>query len=226
MLRTVARTDRGRVPRGEDRGARSTQQYRNMADGLKAEPRAVAFAVEAMRRAGLEPKLRHRPRRHRRLAAHGQGPADAEPVDRRAQPALAAGVDLPGGDGVGRAGAGRAGPGVGPMKAQGRTALGLGGSFISRTTTATTTCPTPPPGTASGTRPTGRSCPAAGCTCQCRITHTNTSTAHGTLSTSMSWFDQPRPGRVRVPARHERQQPPGPGSRPTAHSPVTGRANR
>ena len=28
-----------------------------MADGLKKEPRAVAFAQEAMRRAGLEPKL-------------------------------------------------------------------------------------------------------------------------------------------------------------------------
>jgi tripeptide aminopeptidase len=34
-----------------------TPQYRNMADGLKKEPRALAFAQEAMRRAGLEPKL-------------------------------------------------------------------------------------------------------------------------------------------------------------------------
>ena len=34
-----------------------TPQYRNMADGLAKEPRAVAFAEEAMRRAGLEPKL-------------------------------------------------------------------------------------------------------------------------------------------------------------------------
>jgi tripeptide aminopeptidase len=31
-------------------------QYRNMADGLSKEPRAVAFAEEAMRRAGLTPK--------------------------------------------------------------------------------------------------------------------------------------------------------------------------
>jgi tripeptide aminopeptidase len=31
-------------------------QYRNMADGLGKEPRALAFADEAMRRAGLEPK--------------------------------------------------------------------------------------------------------------------------------------------------------------------------
>ena len=34
-----------------------TKQYRNMADGLKNEPRAVKFAQEAMRQAGLEPKL-------------------------------------------------------------------------------------------------------------------------------------------------------------------------
>ncbi len=34
-----------------------TPQYRNMADGLKREPRALRFAEEAMRRAGLEPKL-------------------------------------------------------------------------------------------------------------------------------------------------------------------------
>jgi tripeptide aminopeptidase len=34
-----------------------TPQYRNMADGLGKEPRAVALAQEAMRRAGLEPRL-------------------------------------------------------------------------------------------------------------------------------------------------------------------------
>src|SRR5207237_963896 len=33
-----------------------TPQYRNMAEGLAKEPRAIAFAEEAMRRAGLEPK--------------------------------------------------------------------------------------------------------------------------------------------------------------------------
>jgi len=32
-------------------------QYRNMADGLRKEPRAAAFAEEAMRRVGLTPKL-------------------------------------------------------------------------------------------------------------------------------------------------------------------------
>ncbi|MFL5338607.1 MAG: peptidase T [Gemmataceae bacterium] len=33
------------------------KQYRNMADGVKREPRAMAYAVEAMKRAGLEPKI-------------------------------------------------------------------------------------------------------------------------------------------------------------------------
>lgn len=33
-----------------------TPQYRNMADGLVKEPRALTFAEEAMRRAGIEPK--------------------------------------------------------------------------------------------------------------------------------------------------------------------------
>ncbi len=33
------------------------QQYRNMRDGIAKEPRAVPFAVEATKRAGLEPKL-------------------------------------------------------------------------------------------------------------------------------------------------------------------------
>jgi tripeptide aminopeptidase len=34
-----------------------TPQYRNMADGLAKEPRAITFAEEAMRRAGLTPNL-------------------------------------------------------------------------------------------------------------------------------------------------------------------------
>jgi tripeptide aminopeptidase len=33
-----------------------TPQYRNLADGLAKEPRALAHAEEAMRRAGLTPK--------------------------------------------------------------------------------------------------------------------------------------------------------------------------
>jgi tripeptide aminopeptidase len=33
-----------------------TPQYRNMAEGLSKEPRAVTFAEDAMRRAGIEPR--------------------------------------------------------------------------------------------------------------------------------------------------------------------------
>ncbi len=55
LLRRVAAT-----VTAEYRGARIdvqvTPQYRNMAEGLKKEPRALAFAEEAMRRAGLQPK--------------------------------------------------------------------------------------------------------------------------------------------------------------------------
>jgi tripeptide aminopeptidase len=55
LLRAVARTVTADYP-----GARIditvTPQYRNMAEGLAREPRALAFAEEAMRRAGLEPK--------------------------------------------------------------------------------------------------------------------------------------------------------------------------
>lgn len=35
-----------------------TQQYRNMRDGIAKEPRAMQFAEEATRRAGMEPKLK------------------------------------------------------------------------------------------------------------------------------------------------------------------------
>ena len=47
--------------RAEHPGARIdvkiTPQYRNMAEGLAKEPRALAYAEQAMRRVGLEPKL-------------------------------------------------------------------------------------------------------------------------------------------------------------------------
>jgi tripeptide aminopeptidase len=34
-----------------------TKQYRNMADGMAKEPRAIPLAVEAMKKAGLSPKV-------------------------------------------------------------------------------------------------------------------------------------------------------------------------
>lgn len=56
LLRTVARSVTADYP-GARIDVQVTPQYRNMADGLAREPRAVAYAQEAMRRAGLEPKL-------------------------------------------------------------------------------------------------------------------------------------------------------------------------
>ncbi|HBI46805.1 MAG TPA: peptidase T [Planctomycetales bacterium] len=56
VLRTAARTVTTEYPQASI-DVQIIKQYRNMADGLKKEPRAVAFAEKAMRRAGLEPKL-------------------------------------------------------------------------------------------------------------------------------------------------------------------------
>jgi tripeptide aminopeptidase len=56
LLRTIARTVTAEYPQASI-DVQVTPQYRNMADGLKKEPRALAFAEEAMRRAGLQPKL-------------------------------------------------------------------------------------------------------------------------------------------------------------------------
>jgi tripeptide aminopeptidase len=56
LLRAIARTVAADYPRASI-DIQVTPQYRNMADGLKKEPRALAFAEEATRRAGLRPKL-------------------------------------------------------------------------------------------------------------------------------------------------------------------------
>jgi tripeptide aminopeptidase len=55
LLRSIARLLTAEFPQAQI-DVRIAPQYRNMADGLVKEPRAVAFAEEAMRRAGLEPK--------------------------------------------------------------------------------------------------------------------------------------------------------------------------
>jgi tripeptide aminopeptidase len=55
LLRCIARLLEAEHPRCKI-DVKVTPQYRNMADGLAKEPRALAFAEEAMRRAGLEPK--------------------------------------------------------------------------------------------------------------------------------------------------------------------------
>jgi tripeptide aminopeptidase len=55
LLRKVAALLQAEYPRARI-DVNVTAQYRNMADGLAKEPRAVAFAAEAMRHAGLTPK--------------------------------------------------------------------------------------------------------------------------------------------------------------------------
>jgi tripeptide aminopeptidase len=56
VLQTVARSLAVEFPQARV-DVKVTPQYRNMAEGLKKEPRALAFAEEAMRRTGLAPKL-------------------------------------------------------------------------------------------------------------------------------------------------------------------------
>jgi tripeptide aminopeptidase len=55
LLRTAARLVQAEYPQSSV-DVRIAPQYRNMADGLAKEPRALAFAETAMHRAGLEPK--------------------------------------------------------------------------------------------------------------------------------------------------------------------------
>ncbi|HVK12973.1 MAG TPA: peptidase T [Gemmataceae bacterium] len=56
LLRTIARTVEAEFPAAKVE-VQTSPQYRNMADGLVTEPRAVAYALEATRRAGMEPKV-------------------------------------------------------------------------------------------------------------------------------------------------------------------------
>lgn len=56
LLRAIARTITAEYPQASI-DVKITPQYRNMAEGLAQEPRALAYAQEAMRRAGLEPRL-------------------------------------------------------------------------------------------------------------------------------------------------------------------------
>ncbi len=56
LLRTVAQTITAEYPQASIDVA-ITPQYRNMAEGLAREPRALAFAEQAMRKAGLQPRL-------------------------------------------------------------------------------------------------------------------------------------------------------------------------
>jgi tripeptide aminopeptidase len=55
LLRDGARQIMTEYPQAQV-NVRITRQYRNMAEGLSKEPRVVKFALDALRRAGLEPK--------------------------------------------------------------------------------------------------------------------------------------------------------------------------
>ena len=55
LLRTVSRPILAEFPQAQI-DVQVTKQYRNMADGLAKDLRAIAFAEEAMHRAGLQPK--------------------------------------------------------------------------------------------------------------------------------------------------------------------------
>ncbi|NBO90951.1 MAG: peptidase T [Planctomycetia bacterium] len=56
LLRTIGRTVEAEYPTSRVEVS-VTPQYRNMADGLKREPQAIAHAALAMKRAGIEPRL-------------------------------------------------------------------------------------------------------------------------------------------------------------------------
>lgn len=56
LIRQIAGNVRGRYPRAEI-DVQIEKQYRNMAEGLRKEPRALTFAETAMKRAGLKPKF-------------------------------------------------------------------------------------------------------------------------------------------------------------------------
>ena len=57
LLRTIARQLTAEYPAARIE-VDVVKQYRNMADGIKREPRAMEYPITAMRRAGLEPVLR------------------------------------------------------------------------------------------------------------------------------------------------------------------------
>ncbi len=57
LLRTVGRLLEREYPAAQVT-VEVVKQYRNMADGIRQEPRAMAYAIEAVKRVGLEPQLR------------------------------------------------------------------------------------------------------------------------------------------------------------------------
>jgi tripeptide aminopeptidase len=56
VLRAIGRQVESEFPRAKV-SVDVVKQYRNMADGIQKEPRAMAYAIEAMKRVGFEPKI-------------------------------------------------------------------------------------------------------------------------------------------------------------------------
>jgi tripeptide aminopeptidase len=56
LLRLIARQLTAEFPAAKVE-VEVRKQYRNMADGIRSEPRAMAYAIEAMKRVGLEPRI-------------------------------------------------------------------------------------------------------------------------------------------------------------------------
>lgn len=57
LLRTIAKTIEVEFPTAKVE-VNVAKQYRNMADGVAKEPRAMSYAIEAMKRVGIEAKIR------------------------------------------------------------------------------------------------------------------------------------------------------------------------
>ena len=106
LRRTAEEVVGGRAARAAG-GRGAATSTRTCAATSRRFPDVVAAADEAIRAEGLEPVRDADPRRHRRLAAERDGPADAEPLHRRPRVPLRARVGLRAGHGL-RRGDGRA----------------------------------------------------------------------------------------------------------------------
>ena len=91
---------------GSEINVQITEQYRNMAEGLAKEPRAVEYAIEAHQRLGRQPRLNIIRGGTDRLAVDSPRAAHAESLQRPTQSPLAPGMGLPGRNGAGRRSAG------------------------------------------------------------------------------------------------------------------------
>ena len=133
QLRTVATEIAAGFP-GSRIDVDIRRQYRNMADGLRREPRAVQYAVDAHRRLGREPKLTSIRGGTDGVAVHRTRLARAEPFVRPAQYPLAARIRQPRSNGRGARSRGRNRQTLGGVKW-----IGHGGGGLATESTEVTT---------------------------------------------------------------------------------------